>query len=108
MEFLAPGQELSDACQFDPHLTLHMVDSFMEGGGEQNEDCKFPLCGLKTSLNKKLLEIACLPTCDKQEKAMIKMALTSSPSAIKPPMSVESSLMSTGLWPNIPQMQRHL
>jgi hypothetical protein len=53
----AEARELEIAGQYDHNLTLHMLDAFLEGGGNNNEDFRFPLRGLKDKLSKALLEI---------------------------------------------------
>ena len=53
----ADAQQLDIAGQYDHNLTLHMLDSFMEAGGSNNEDFRYPLRALKVKLGDALLAI---------------------------------------------------
>jgi hypothetical protein len=53
----ADAHQLDIAGQYDPNLTLHMLDSFMEAGGNNNEDFRYPLRALKVKLGDALLAI---------------------------------------------------
>ena len=53
-DYLTDWQELHDAEQYDPNLTLKMVSSIMEAA---NEDYRFQFRSIKEELNKKLLDV---------------------------------------------------
>jgi len=46
-DFRADAQLLEIAGQYDHNLTLHMIDAFLEAGGLNNEDYRYPLRSLK-------------------------------------------------------------
>jgi hypothetical protein len=48
---------LISAGQYDHNLTLSMVEAFLEAGGENNEDFRFPLRSIKQKLDQALLDI---------------------------------------------------
>jgi len=48
---------LISAGQYDHNLTLSMVEAFLEAGGDNNEDFRFPLRSIKQKLDQALLDI---------------------------------------------------
>jgi hypothetical protein len=59
-DFRADAKELDTAGQYDHTLSLVMLESFLEGGGKDNEDFRWPLRGLKERLHTKLLDVGFL------------------------------------------------
>lgn len=58
------AQFLITARQYDHNLTLNMLDNFLEAGGTNNEDYRYPLRAIKVKLNKALVHIGYLPNKD--------------------------------------------
>ena len=56
-EIRADALELEIAGQYDHNITLHILDAFLEAGGPNNEDYRFPLRTLKAKLSEALLEL---------------------------------------------------
>ncbi len=69
-DFLNDFKELNGAGMYDQNLTLTMLNSLMEAGGNVNEDYRYPLRGLKERLDTKLLEIRHMGY-DKAQQVMI-------------------------------------
>ena len=65
---------LNGACQYDHKLTLHMVETFMEGGGSRNDDFKHPLRKIKDKLEEHVLSIHHM-TYNEQHEHMVKEQL---------------------------------
>ena len=57
-QFRKDALELTTAGQYDHHLTLSMLDTFLIAGGTGNEDFRFSLRSTKERLEEALLEIA--------------------------------------------------
>jgi hypothetical protein len=72
-EIRADALELEIAGQYDHNITLHILDAFLEAGGSNNEDYRFPLRTLKAKLSDALLELGYM----KQEDATKYMATLS-------------------------------
>ena len=72
-EIRADALELEIAGQYDHNITLHILDAFLEAGGQNNEDYRFPLRTLKAKLSDALLELGYM----KQEDATKYMATLS-------------------------------
>jgi hypothetical protein len=53
----ADALELTNAGQYEHNLSLDMLKNYLEGGGEGNEDFRFPLRLLKMELDKELIQI---------------------------------------------------
>ncbi len=62
------AKELEVAGQYDHNLTLHMLNSFLDAGGQGNEDFRFPLRTIKANLNTALIEIGYLSYQDAHQK----------------------------------------
>ena len=75
VELRADALELDIAGQYDHNLTLHMLDAFLEAGGANNEDFRYPLRATKTKLSAALLEIGYMPR-DVAKKHMGDLGLT--------------------------------
>lgn len=75
LDLQASARELSIAGQYDHNLTLHMLESFLEAGGPNNEDFRFELRGLKQKLSAELLVIGYKTAYD-ADRHMVQSGLT--------------------------------
>ena len=65
-------QELQDADQFEPHLTLHIVKNLLKGGGASNELWRMHFLILVPQLDKALLDTAHMSKIDQQKELVDK------------------------------------
>ncbi len=73
-DFLKDFKELNGAGMYDQNLTLKMLNSIMEAGGNGNEDFRYPLREIKKNLNDKLLAIRHM-SYDKAQQVMLEEEL---------------------------------
>ena len=63
-DFMNDWRELECAGMYNHNLTLNMLNSILDAGGNGNEDFKFPLCTMKQKLESKLLKVRHLSYSD--------------------------------------------